>query len=151
MTIVTYLACGLRTKGPTTLAITLKDGKTSPTPDLLVTTNNIGQASIEWGNGMWTVKLVEGAHILRLEGPAYTHEEWPGVDIDTKDTPPVWMTARSETDVHLWTATLVGSDPKDPWPPPKGSSTTTIDDRAWFDATFTTLRKSIQRPRGGAL
>ncbi len=141
---VTYFVCGLRTTGAITIDIKLKNNLTAPTPQLLRIDKGGANETIDGKDGAWTVTLPNDDQILRLEGPDYKPEDWPGVDF-TLSADAVQVTIRAANDRKAWPDKKGGSDPKDPWPPP--GALIDLDAPTWFETTFAELRRTMALPR----
>jgi hypothetical protein len=108
------------------------------------------------GEGGWEITLAEGDYILTIE---MEEEAWFSGTlqisvVNQDDVNFVFHGPETEPpnahDTVAWTdsSALVGSDPKDPWPPP-GQNTLELPStpRGWFDTELHAARVGLSAPK----
>lgn len=170
MSVACRLLFGVRTIGSTRLRV--ESQPKDPAPPLLIRTRDPQtdtgsepDKEIGFLDGAWSAELGAGDHVIRIDLPenlagwfddkvTFTLE--PGavcVRYNGKQADP-----RSEERTVAWEAgsgyagdsslkPALGSDPKDPWPPP--GELVSLPDRTWFTAQLYDLWINVSNGRSG--
>ena len=143
---LTRLIFGIRTSQTTELVVT--GGPASTTLPLWITTRDgPGKISVLREQGTWTAHLPQGDHVVRIEAPK--PDDWfeEHLNFTVSRGAVIVSTPKAQPDLLVYWSVMAeeggGSDPKDPWPPPRQTTQLTLDDDQWFTDTLHAARANV--------